>query len=150
MGFSPRTMGQRRPDSTRSFRSRRARRTPYLTQPYWPTPDPLPTSGSHLAYLDVWQREVTHLESPDLAEVAVGVDTTARWQTVWQVRVLAEDIGGGSCGSDDKDIPGWLAVIRPSDGRLTTGTIDVDPTDDPCELPPSSGYRGQGEPDLPG
>ena len=92
--------------------------TPYLTQPYWPTPDPLPTSGSHLAYLDVWQREVTHLESPDLVEVAVGVDTTARWQTVWQVRVLAEDIGGGSCGSDDKDIPGWLAVIRPSDGRL--------------------------------
>lgn len=115
----------------------------YLAQPYWPTPDPLPTSGSHLAYLDVWQREVTHLEAPDLVEVAVGVDTTARWQTVWQVRLLAADIGGGSCASDDADIPGWLALIRPSDGRLTTDTIDIDPGDDPCELPPSSGYRGQ-------
>src|ERR687897_480414 len=27
----------------------------YLTQPYWPTPAPLPAGGSHLAYLDVWQ-----------------------------------------------------------------------------------------------
>lgn len=115
----------------------------YLAQPYWPTAAPLPASGSHLAYLDVWQREVTHLEAPDLVEVAVGVDTTARWQTVWQVRLLAEDIAGGSCASVDADIPGWLALIRPSDGRLTTHTIDVDPGDDPCELPPSSGYRGQ-------
>ena len=62
---------------------------------------------------------------------------------MWQVRLLSEDIAGGSCASDDADIPGWLAVIRPSDGRLTTHTIDVDPGDDPCELPPSSGYRGQ-------
>jgi hypothetical protein len=117
--------------------------TSYLAQPYWPTPAPLPAGGSHLAYLDVWQREVTHLEAPELVEVAVGVDTTARWQTVWQVRLLAEDIAGGSCASNDADIPGWLAVIRASDGRLTTDTIDVDPGDDPCELPPSSGYRGQ-------
>ena len=38
--------------------------TPYDEQPYWPTPDPLPDGGTHLAYLDVWQREVTHLEDP--------------------------------------------------------------------------------------
>ena len=114
---------------------------PYEKQPYWKTPAPLPTGGPHLAYLDVWQREVTHLEEPELVEVAVGVDTTARAQTAWQVRLLP-NTGNATCASDDKDIPGWLDVIRPSAGRLTTDTIDVDPTDDPCELPPSGGYRG--------
>ena len=115
--------------------------TLYETQPYWPTPDPLPGGGPHLAYLDVWQREVTHLEDPNLVEVAVGVDTTARAQTAWQVRLLP-NVGSGSCASDDEDIPGWLAVIRPSAGRLTTGTVDVGADDDPCELPPTGGYRG--------
>jgi Family of unknown function (DUF6519)/Right handed beta helix region len=115
--------------------------TPYNAQPYWPTPDPLPSGGPHLVYLDVWQREVTHLEDPGLVEVAVGVDTTARRQTVWQVRLLP-DVGGAGCGADDADIPGWLDVIRPSAGRLTTDTIDVDEDDDPCELPPTGGYRG--------
>ena len=67
--------------------------TPYLQQPYWPDPDPLPATGSYLAYLDVWEREVTHIEAPDLVEPAVGVDTTARRQTVWQVRL--HPLGGG-------------------------------------------------------
>jgi hypothetical protein len=115
--------------------------TPYDEQPYWLPPDPLPAGGPHLAYLDVWQREVTHLEDPSLVEVAVGVDTTARWQTVWQVRLLP-NIGSATCASDDDEIPGWLDVIRPSAGRLTTDTIDVDPDEDPCELPPTGGYRG--------
>ncbi|MEP6811425.1 MAG: DUF6519 domain-containing protein [Actinomycetota bacterium] len=115
--------------------------TPYTQQPYWPTPDPLPSGGLHLAYLDVWEREVTSLEDPDLVEVAVGVDTTARMQTAWQVRLLP-NIGNATCASDDDEIPGWLDVIRPSAGRLTTDTIAVAPTDDPCELPPSGGYRG--------
>jgi hypothetical protein len=115
--------------------------TPYAKQPYWPTPDPLPGGGPHLAYLDVWQREVTYLEDPDLVEVAVGVDTTARAQTAWQVRLLP-NIGNATCASDDDEIPGWLDVISPSAGRLTTGTVAVAPDDDPCELPPSGGYRG--------
>jgi hypothetical protein len=115
--------------------------TPYTQQPYWPTPDPLPTSGNHLAYLDVWEREVTSLEDPGLIEIAVGVDTTARRQTAWQVRLLP-DIGNATCASDDDDIPGWLDVIRPSAGLLTTDTVEVSADDDPCELPPSGGYRG--------
>jgi hypothetical protein len=114
---------------------------PYDQQPYWPTPDPLPGQGPHLAYLDVWEREVTHVEDPDLLETAVGVDTTGRRQIVWQVRVLP-DVGSGACDADDDDIPGWLDVIRPSAGRLSTDTVEVDPDVDPCELPPSGGYRG--------
>lgn len=114
----------------------------YDPQPYWPAPDPLPPGGPHLAYLDVWRREVTHLEDPGLVEVAVGVDTSARWQTAWQVRLLADVGSGVTCASADADIPGWLDVIRPSDGRLNTGTVPVDDDDDPCALPPTGGYRG--------
>ena len=65
----------------------------YATQPYLPSPPALPTAGRHLVYLDVWEREVTHLERPDLVEVAVGVETSSRLQTVWQVRVLGRRRG---------------------------------------------------------
>ncbi|HXJ02000.1 MAG TPA: DUF6519 domain-containing protein [Micropepsaceae bacterium] len=115
----------------------------YAAQPYFPNPPPLPTAGSHLVYLDVWDREVTHLESPGLIETAVGVDATSRIQTVWQVRVLDGDVGTGvTCQTPDDDIPGWDAIIAPSTGVLTTGTFDVAAVDDPCELPPTGGYRG--------
>ena len=115
----------------------------YPAQPYLPNPPALPTTGHRLVYLDVWDREVTPLENPDLVETALGVDTTARVQTVWQVRVLDGDVGTGIiCTSLDTDIPGWSTLIAASTGVLTTGTFDAAPVDDPCELPPSGGYRG--------
>ena len=55
----------------------------YDQQPYLPAPPALPTAGRHLVYLDVWQREVTHLVAPGLVEIAVGVETSSRVQTVW-------------------------------------------------------------------
>ena len=115
----------------------------YGSQPYLPNSPALPTTGRHLVYLDVWNREVTHLEQPDLVESAVAVETSSRLQTVWQVRVLARDAGTGTtCGTPDGQVPGWNDVIAPSTGVLTTGTFDVAPADDPCELPPTGGYRG--------
>ncbi len=116
---------------------------PYASQPWLPNPPALPTTGRHLVYLDVCNREVTHLEQPDLVESAVGVETSSRLQTMWQVRVLAPDVGtGASCGTPDGGIPGWNDVIAPSTGVLSTGTFDMAQTDDPCELPPTGGYRG--------
>ena len=114
----------------------------YATQPYLPVAPALPETGRHLVYLDVWDREVTNFEDPGLVEVAVGVETSSRRQTVWQVRVLDGDTGDATCGSPADDIPGWSALIAPSSGRLTTGTFDVPPSTDPCELPPTGGYRG--------
>ena len=116
--------------------------TAYADQPYLPDPPPLPTSGTHLAYLDVWRREVTHLEQPDLVEPALGVDTTARRQTVWQVKV--HDPGGAAvtCATPDDEVPGWTALTAPSGARLSVDTIAVDDADDPCALPPTGGYRG--------
>lgn len=115
----------------------------YFAQPFFPQPPPLPTDDKrHLVYLDVWQREVTHLEQPDLVEVAVGVETSSRVQTVWQVRILEDDAGSASCSTPDGAVPGWIAKTAPSSGVLSTGTFEVAAVDDPCELPPTGGYRG--------
>ena len=114
----------------------------YTAQPYLPSPPALPTAGRHLVYLDVWQREVTHLERPDLVEIAVGVETSSRLQTVWQVRALSEDAGNASCATPDGELSGWGGLIAPSTGRLTTGTFQPPASPDPCELPPSGDYQG--------
>ena len=53
--------------------SRGLKPIPYEGQPYFPNPTPLPkTGGPHLVYLDVWEREVTAVENPDLLVAAIG------------------------------------------------------------------------------
>jgi len=125
----------------------------FFAQPYLPfnaTNQPAPADifnrpvlagGPHLAYLDVWQREVTHWQYPDLVEKAVGVDTTARLQTVWQVKLLS-NIGNATCATPDGEVAGWPAVINPSGARLTTSTGDVPGDPNPCLVPPAAGYKG--------
>jgi len=116
--------------------------TPFTQQPWLSGATP-PRAGRHLVYLDVWNREVSALEQPDLVEAAVGVDSTTRLQTVWQVRTLADEAPAGvDCASPDAAVPGWAALTAPSTGRLTTGTFDIAAGPDPCELPPEGGYRG--------
>jgi hypothetical protein len=113
----------------------------YAAQPYLPRPPALPaTPGPHIAYLDVWQREVTAVHDPRLLDPALGgADTATRWQTVWQVRLL-EDVGAGAtCGSQSAK---WDALIAPSPARLTTDTMVVEDPEDPCIIPPGGGYRG--------
>ncbi|HYJ82441.1 MAG TPA: DUF6519 domain-containing protein, partial [Allosphingosinicella sp.] len=113
----------------------------YTAQPYLPVPPALPgTNGPHLAYLDVWRREVTPLKDPRLLEPALGgIDTATRWQTVWQVRLLADVGAGATCGSD---LAAWDALVAPSPARLTTATIEFEDPDEPCLIPPGGGYRG--------
>jgi hypothetical protein len=112
----------------------------YNDQPYLPkAPDAPNQGGPHLVYLDVWQREVTYLENLDLIEKAVGVDTTARWQTVWQVRALPDVGSGATC---EGTIQVWENLIAPSAGRLSTTAVGVATVTDPCLIPPSGGYRG--------
>lgn len=113
----------------------------YAAQPYYPNPPALPEGGPHLVYVDVWQREVDAVVAPDLVEKAVGVDTTGRLQTVWQVKLLA-DIGNGTCATPDGELPGWLAATAPSAARLSTATGVPDFEPDPCQVPPAAGYRG--------
>lgn len=62
----------------------------YDSQPYYtPNPATLPTSGKHLAYLDVWTHHVTSVQDPALREAALGgPDTATRTQTIWQLKLL--------------------------------------------------------------
>jgi hypothetical protein len=90
---------------------------PYLSQPFLPDPPSAPAAaGSYLVYLDVWQREVTGAEDPSLTDPALEVDTSARLQTVWQVRVL-----GDARASAGKPLE-KAAAFQPSGGRLTIQT----------------------------
>lgn len=107
----------------------------YLRQPFLPEPPALPASGGATVLLDVWQREVTWVEDPSLLDVALGgVDTAARLQTVWQVRVLSAAQPG--CGLDPE------ALLPPSPARLTTRAVAPPAPDDPCLIAPKTGYRG--------
>ncbi|MCU1230756.1 MAG: hypothetical protein JWO97_3640, partial [Acidobacteria bacterium] len=61
----------------------------YATQPFYPNPLALGSFpvGRGLAYLDVWEYEVTAVQDPDLLEPALrGIDTTTRRKTIWQVK----------------------------------------------------------------
>ena len=105
-------------------------------------PVAIPSQARSLVYLDVWRREVTHLQAPDLIEPAVNVDSTTRNQTAWQVRILSGIPADVNCETPLEDIPGWPASNRPSSARLTTTTVAVTTEPDPCLVPPTGGYRG--------
>jgi hypothetical protein len=106
----------------------------YANQPYLPAAPPINGNGPFLAYLDVWTRPVTYLEDPNLIDKAVGVDTTGRLQTVWQVKLMPVPTGT-SCGSD-------ITWPPPSEGLLTTGVVASAPSG-PCCLTSDMGYTGQ-------
>jgi Family of unknown function (DUF6519)/Periplasmic copper-binding protein (NosD) len=114
----------------------------YDQQPYLPQPAALPTTGKSLIYLDVWEREVTHIQDSDLVEKAIGVDTTTRGQLVWQVKFLGpNDVPANvDCATPLNQIPAWTD-FKPSGGRLTTDTGQFAVTD-PCLIPPAGGYKG--------
>ena len=105
----------------------------------WPfggtNPFAMPTgAGPHLVYLDVWKRELTALQAPDLVDKAVGVDTTTRLQTAWQVKVLPDIPAGSTCASQ---VPAWTALTQRSAGQLTTAAAGVPQSTDPAPFRPT-------------
>jgi Family of unknown function (DUF6519) len=108
----------------------------FAHQPYYPDPT-LPTdTASYLFYLDVWTRPVTFLEDANLIDKAVGVDTTGRLQTVWQVKYMPA--GNYTCPTPDSEI-----AYRPtaSAGLLSTNVVP-NPSVGPCCLTTGAGYTG--------
>ncbi|MBI4003188.1 MAG: right-handed parallel beta-helix repeat-containing protein [Nitrospira defluvii] len=114
---------------------------PIKDQPYG-GPVVVPPQVRSLVYLDVWRREVTHLQAPDLIEPAVNVDSTTRYQTAWQVKVLGTIPPDVTCETPLAEIPNWPVANLSSAARLTTGTVAVVTEPDPCLVPPTGGYRG--------
>ena len=105
----------------------------FTSQPYLPNAAIASGNGPFLAYLDVWTRAITYLEDPNLVDKAVGVDTTGRLQTVWQVKLMSVP-SGTTCSSP-------VSFPASSAGQLTTGTVSTGPSG-PCCLTDSTGYTG--------
>jgi len=116
----------------------------YLSQPYYPNP-PAPSAvgpGPYLVYLDVWQRPVTYIEDPNLLEIAVGVDTTGRLQTAWQVRLMdASSAGPQATCAAATALAAWANITQSSGGQLTTA-LAPPPQTGPCILTANTGYTG--------
>lgn len=108
----------------------------FTQQPYLPGATTPTDTGSYLAYLDVWTRAITYLEDPHLIDKAVGVDTTGRLQTVWQVKLML-NTGGWNCQTSDSQIP----YPANSAGLLTSG-VQPNTAAGPCCLTSGSGYTG--------
>ncbi|MGD0830502.1 MAG: DUF6519 domain-containing protein [Terracidiphilus sp.] len=116
---------------------------PFTSQPYFPGAT-APGAGTYLFYLDVWTREVTWLEDPSIIDTAVGIDTSGRLQTIWQVRWmpagsanLASPGTDVTCGTPDTGI-NWPTA---SAGLLTNGVVPNTTTGNCC-LTPGTGYTG--------
>ena len=110
------------------------------SQPYNPGASVPQVSGEYLAYLDVWMRPVTYLEDPSLVDAAVGVDTTGRLQTVWQVNLKPVPSGSNwNCSTPDSELG-----FPVSSGQLTNngnGPVPSGPSGSCC-LTTGAGYTG--------
>ena len=115
--------------------------TPVLfsAQPYGTGGAPAAASGTHIAYVDVWQRDVTFLEDATILDPGIATDSFARRQTVWQVRTFGPVGAGTTCSTA---VPAWDTFTSPSRARLTTRANPAGAINDPCLLPPGALYRG--------
>jgi hypothetical protein len=126
---------------------------PYERQPDFPDPpswtDALAQAGgsSGLAYLDVWVRDVTHLDDQSLLDVALGgPDTTPRVSNVWQVRVLPlvgpQEPGLAERASCRTVFPEWDAIVANPEGRMNARVQATTDPDASSGLATPGGYRG--------
>ncbi len=110
----------------------------FTKQPYYPGATVPTGSGSYLAYLDVWTRPVIYLEDPDLVDKAVGIDSTGRLQTVWQVKLLPLAAPGQfTCATPDSQIP-----YPANSAGLLNVTAQPNTPSGPCCLTTNTGYTG--------
>ena len=92
-------------------------------------------AATYLAYLDVWERDITALDDPNIRETALGgPDTAARTELIAQVH-LTSVATGATCATAD------LPVLPAHLGTLTAGTDPAAAAQD-CTLPPLAGFRG--------
>jgi len=76
-----------------------------------------------IVYLDVWDRHVTALEEPAMADSALdGTDTTTRTRTTWQVRLLPLDSELPDDDTSPASLPEWQALL---DGERQRGRLSA-------------------------
>lgn len=126
------------------------------TQPYAPAPaddggDWADPPDTFALWLDVWERHLSAIEAPGIADLALdGVDTATRAQTIWQVRLLDRDskqltdildaitavlkvrLQAALSDADKKAISQQLADVDQLRRNLAAGTAPAN--GDPCTM----------------
>jgi hypothetical protein len=111
----------------------------FAAQPYSPGAT-APSNGQYLAYLDVWRRPVTYIEDPSLVDIAIGVDTSGRLQTAWQVGLVpvpsatvagavttAGFVSGEQVIQANTGASAYLVGTIPTAGPMTIGPVTGTP-----------------------
>ena len=126
----------------------------YEQQPNYPLLQDEPTAPDRpcVVYLDVWERDKTAVEDPDIREKALGEsDTATRTEVVWQVKTTPKM-------PDGSDIPGdirkedvecdweseWVTQWQARNRGMLIAKAGGGPEGDanPCAVPPEARYRG--------
>ncbi|WP_419661826.1 hypothetical protein Dvar_22590 [Desulfosarcina variabilis str. Montpellier] len=98
-----------------------------------------------LAYLDVWERHITHINDDQIREVALGgPDTCSRAQVVWQVKVLhMKDIQNFEVKTAKAKADDAVNMLPPlGTGRLRARARFDQLQTDPCVASSEARYRG--------
>lgn len=124
-----------------------------LDTTYWTQPDlrldptdptaQLPQDKPFVVYLRVWERLITSLQDPAIREVALGdpgPDTAARAKTVWQVAALP--VAAATTADALTEFATRLAAFRPTGQLRASAKQPPTVSEDRCELPPDSRFRG--------
>ncbi len=134
----------------------------YKHQPYNPKPDALPPTTVQtflLAYVDVWELQISFVQDDSIREVALGVngpDTATRALVVWQVKTLdATDIqiindirNQQKKGKKIQNLEQLTTQLRgnliPANRGLlrARAKVDVEDATTVCITPPDARYRG--------
>jgi Family of unknown function (DUF6519) len=99
-------------------------------------------TGPYLVYLDVWQRDVSYLQDPSLVDQAIGIDTTGRLQTVWQVKLLDVSAFAGAFAGSTPDSALWTPPPVVPGGPLWQTLTQGSPSL-LSNAPAATGYTGQ-------
>ncbi len=90
----------------------------YKTQPDYPKPEEkIEQASTYLAYIDLWQRDITTIEDSSIREVALNIpDTTTRTKTIWQLKLkkfdtLAKEVKETVELPEDLNSPKWKDLI---------------------------------------
>jgi hypothetical protein len=105
-----------------------------------------------VAYLDIWERQITAIEDGSIREKALGgPDTATRAKVEWVVRSrpFDDEIKQPADVSPAKlreslrgQFQEWIATHNLKRPLLRADLAKEEPNDDPCACSPESGYRG--------
>lgn len=99
---------------------------------------------TYYAYLDLWERHITHVQDDRIREKALGgPDTCTRAQITW--RTILKDLGelGSGFTATCAGAKKWVDSLPMLSSALIKARLRPEKgNDDACSLPPESRYRG--------